>query len=219
MAGARSPRAATGATGATATATLETLLAQARSCRHCAGLLAHAPRPVLQAGRGARILVAGQAPGRKVHASGIPFDDASGVRLRVWMGIEPAVFYDPERIAILPLGFCYPGRGRSGDLPPRPECAPLWRAPLIAALPAIELTLAIGRSALDWHWPAARRRTLTESVRAWREAGPALLPLPHPSPRNNLWLARNPWFEAELLPVLRERVRTALGGAGSAGSG
>lgn len=191
---------------------LPLLLGEVRACTLCAASLPMGPRPVLQVSAQARILIAGQAPGRKVHASGVPFDDASGERLREWMGIDSAVFYDAARVAILPMGFCYPGTGQSGDLPPRRECAPQWRAPLLAAMPKLELTLVIGQYAMDWHLPEARGQSLTETVKAWREHGPAVLPLPHPSPRNNLWLKANPWFALELLPVLKARVRALLGG-------
>lgn len=193
--------------------TLDALLARVRACSICAAHLPLGPRPVLQAGSGARILLASQAPGRKVHASGIPFDDASGERLRAWLGVTPAQFYDRQCFAILPMGFCYPGKGRSGDLPPRPECAPAWRAPLLARLPRLRLTLVIGQYALAWHVPDAPRN-LTDAVRDWRRDGthdgPRTLVLPHPSPRNNGWFKRNPWFEAELLPLLRARVAEAL---------
>ena len=185
------------------------LLAEVRDCRHCAAHLPQPPRPVLQLGHGARILIAGQAPGRKVQDSGIPFDDPSGERLRAWLGVSRAQFYDPAQIAILPMGFCYPGKGRSGDLPPRPECAPLWRQRLLAQLPKLGLTLVIGQYAMAWHLPDVKT-SLTETVRNWRERWPALLPLPHPSPRNNIWLKKNPWFEAELLPPLRARVAQLL---------
>ena len=155
-----------------------------------------------------RVLVASQAPGRRVHASGIPFDDPSGERLRAWMGVAPEVFYDPSRVAILPMGFCYPGTGRSGDLPPRPECAPAWRAPLLARLHSIELTLLVGSYSIEWH--LGKGPTLTDRVRSWRDHLPALLPMPHPSPRNNLWLRRNPWFEEQVVPELRARVADLL---------
>ncbi|MBN9367465.1 MAG: uracil-DNA glycosylase family protein, partial [Comamonadaceae bacterium] len=184
-----------------------------RACGLCAPLLLLCPRPVLQAGAGARILIAGQAPGRKVHASGVPFDDASGERLRAWLGLERAVFYDAARVAILPMGFCYPGRGASGDAPPRPECAPAWRAPLLAHLPRLALTVVLGQYALAWHLPDARHG-VTAAVRDWRRQlagpGPHTVALPHPSPRNNGWLQRNPWFEAEVLPQVRARVAAAL---------
>jgi uracil-DNA glycosylase len=175
----------------------------------CAAHLPLGPRPVLQAHASARILIAGQAPGRKVHASGVPFDDASGERLRAWLGMGRETFYDPRQVAILPMGFCYPGTGRSGDLPPRPECAPAWRQSLLGHLPHLRLTLVLGQYALAWHLPG-HRGTLTGAVRQWRNHGPALLALPHPSPRNNGWLRQNPWFEAELLPELRTRVARAL---------
>jgi uracil-DNA glycosylase len=192
---------------------MATLLADVRACTLCAEHLPLGPRPVLQMHASARILVAGQAPGRKVHASGVPFDDASGERLRTWMGVSREQFYDATQIAILPMGFCYPGTGRSGDLPPRPECAPAWRAALMARLKKLQLTLIIGQYAQDWHLPA-HDGTLTDTVQAWREHWPHALPLPHPSPRNNGWLKRNPWFESEMLPVLRTRVAAVLcGGA------
>jgi uracil-DNA glycosylase len=190
-------------------AALDRLLEEVRACRICESHLPHGVRPVLRAGSTATILVAGQAPGRRVHESGIPFDDPSGDRLREWMGITAETFYDTRRIAIIPMGFCYPGTGRSGDLPPRPECAETWRARLLAALPSIRLTLAIGQYAIRWHVESARRN-LTETVRAWREYAPDTLPLPHPSPRNNLWLRNNPWFEDEVLPSLRQRVSAHL---------
>jgi uracil-DNA glycosylase len=145
-----------------------------------------------------------------VHASGVPFDDASGDRLRQWLGVSRETFYDPERIAILPMGFCFPGTGKSGDLPPRPECAPAWRQRLLAELGEIQLTLVIGQYALAYHLPD-ETGNLTDTVRDWRRHWPAVLPLPHPSPRNNLWLRRNPWFETEVLPALRQRVADALG--------
>ena len=191
---------------------LSVLLKEVRGCQVCAQHLALGPRPVLQAHPGARILVAGQAPGSKVHASGVPFDDASGERLRQWMGVSAEVFYDPKKLAILPMGFCYPGTGKSGDLPPRKECAPLWRAPLLAALPNIALTFVIGQYAMDWHLPGSTHANLTNTVRAWRDHWPALLPIPHPSPRNNIWLKANPWFEADVVPQLQGRVRGVLAG-------
>jgi uracil-DNA glycosylase len=155
----------------------------------------------------ARLLIAGQAPGRKVHESGIPFDDASGNRLREWMGVTREVFYDAQLVAILPMGFCYPGTGKSGDLPPRPECAIAWREQLLGRLKNLRLTLVIGQFAQAYHLES---RALTDNVRAWRSYWPDIVPLPHPSPRNNIWLRRNPWFEAELLPLLRKRVQISL---------
>ncbi|MEH6790078.1 uracil-DNA glycosylase family protein [Parasphingorhabdus sp.] len=185
---------------------LDKLVATVRSCTICTGLPL-GPKPILQASAGARILLVGQAPGSKTHAKGRPFDDASGKRLRDWLGVSEAQFYDPDLFAILPMGFCYPGTGTGGDLPPRPECAPAWREPLLQAMPAIELTLVLGQYALDWHIGDSRSKTLTETVRRWREFWPDLLPLPHPSPRNIRWFRANPWFEDEILPVLRERVK------------
>lgn len=191
---------------------LNDLLQAVRACTICIAHLPLGPRPVLQAHASARILIAGQAPGRKVHASGVPFDDASGERLRSWMGLSRAAFYDPRSVAILPMGFCYPGTGKSGDLPPRPECAPAWRAPLLAEMQHLQLTLVIGQYALTHHLPA-HSGSLTEAVRKWRSFGPQAIPLPHPSPRNNGWLKTNPWFEAEVLPTLKARVAKALAGA------
>jgi uracil-DNA glycosylase len=192
---------------------LPLLLKEVRACTICAEHLALGPRPVLQADARARILIAGQAPGRKVHDSGVPFDDASGERLRQWMGMDRELFYNPKRIAILPMGFCYPGTGKSGDLPPRRECAPQWRARLLAALPHIELTLVIGQYAQAWHLPGLAGTSLTDTVKAWREHWPAVLPLPHPSPRNNIWLKANPWFAEEIVPELQRRVRAIVAGA------
>lgn len=187
------------------------LIAQIEQCRLCEASLPLGPRPVLQAGSSkARILIASQAPGTRVHASGRPFTDRSGERLRDWLGMSEQQFYDPRLVAIVPMGFCYPGRGKGGDLPPRPECAATWRAPLLAKLPHIELTLAIGRYAIDYHLPGEAGASLTDIVRRWREFWPAVVPLPHPSPRNNIWLRRNPWFEAELVPQVRQRVAALL---------
>lgn len=189
--------------------TFDSLLADVRACTLCAAQLPHGVRPVLQVHPDARVLIAGQAPGRKVHASGVPFDDASGERLRDWMGVSREVFYDPKQVAILPMGFCYPGTGKSGDLPPRLECAPAWREQLLERLPSLQTTLVIGRYAQDYHLPG-KPGTLTDTVRAWREHWPAVVPMPHPSPRNNRWLRSNPWFEAELLPALREHLEELL---------
>ncbi|OUS10896.1 IclR family transcriptional regulator [Gammaproteobacteria bacterium 54_18_T64] len=184
------------------------LLTDVRACTLCAEHLPHGIRPVLQIDPEARVLIAGQAPGRKVHKSGVPFDDASGERLREWMGVTREVFYDAKQIAILPMGFCFPGTGKSGDLPPRRECAPAWRDQLLAQLPRLEVTLVLGQYAQAYHMQG--KRSLTDTVRDWRSYSPDLIPLPHPSPRNNIWLSRNPWFETELLPVLRQRVADAL---------
>jgi uracil-DNA glycosylase len=190
---------------------LGALLAAVRGCTACAKHLPLGPRPVVQAGASARILIVGQAPGARVHATGIPWDDPSGVRLREWMGIERDVFYDEARVAIIPMGFCYPGRGASGDLPPRRECAPLWLDQLLARLPAIQLTLLVGQYAQRHFLGARRKSSLAETVEAWREYTPRLLPLPHPSPRNQPWLKRHPWFERELVPLLRRRIHPLVG--------
>lgn len=189
------------------------LMTEVQQCRICAEHLTLGPRPVLQLDPRARILIASQAPGRKVHLSGVPFSDASGDRLRAWLGITLEQFYDPTRIAIVPMGLCYPGSGSGGDLPPRSECGPHWRARLLAQLPALRLTLVIGRYAMAYHLPAAVP-SVTTAVQAWRNSWPGVVPLPHPSPRNNIWLRRNPWFEAQLLPPLRERVAQLLAETG-----
>ena len=190
---------------------LPALLKEVRACTVCAAHLPLGPRPVVQASASARILIAGQAPGRKVHETGIPFDDVSGNRLRQWLGLSPEVFYDETKLAILGMGFCFPGTGKSGDLPPRPECAPIWRAPLLSQLKNIRLTLVLGQYAMAYHLPG-RGKTLTEVVTGWRRDWPLVVPLPHPSPRNQAWLKRNPWFESELLPVLRLRITEVLRG-------
>ncbi|MDX1709521.1 MAG: uracil-DNA glycosylase family protein [Rhodovibrionaceae bacterium] len=193
---------------------LEEIVAKARACRLCEAHLPLGPRPVLRAGDSARLLIVGQAPGTKVHATGIPWNDPSGERLRDWLRTPPEIFYDESRIAIVPMGFCYPGRDpRGGDLPPRPECAPAWHPPLRRALRDIRLTLLVGSYAQAYYLGRARKRTMTETVRNFRDYLPDFLPLPHPSWRNTAWLKRNPWFEAELLPVLRERVGGLLGSA------
>ena len=192
---------------------LATLLTEVRACTRCAAHLPLGPRPVLQLHASARLLVAGQAPGRKVHETGLPFNDASGDRLRDWLGVSRETFYDARQVAIVPMGFCFPGTGKSGDLPPRPECAPAWRAPLLSHLRHLRLTLVIGRYALAYHLPDGGA-SLTEAVAGWRKHWPQVVPLPHPSGRNNLWLRRNPWFEQELLPLLRTRVAQVLAGDG-----
>jgi uracil-DNA glycosylase len=187
---------------------LDALLTAVRGCTACAEHLPLGPRPVLQAGEAARILVVGQAPGIRVHTSGVPWDDPSGARLREWMGIDREDFYDDTRIAIIPMGFCYPGRGASGDLPPRRECATLWLERLLASLPCIRLTLLVGRHAQRHFLGPRRKESLAATVEAWQEYVPQFLPLPHPSPRNQPWLKRHPWFELEVLPLLRARIRS-----------
>ncbi|MBP6252539.1 MAG: uracil-DNA glycosylase family protein [Rubrivivax sp.] len=191
---------------------LPELLRAVRACRVCEAHLPLGPRPVLQLGAGARILIVGQAPGARVHSSGVPWSDASGERLRRWMGVDASTFYDAERIAIIPMGLCYPGRGQGGDLPPRRECAPLWLESLLAALPRRELTLLVGQYAQRQFLGARRQRSLTETVRHWVDFAPAFIPLPHPSPRNTPWFQAHPWFEQDLLPMLRSRVGELLSG-------
>ncbi|MFV0476247.1 MAG: uracil-DNA glycosylase family protein [Parahaliea sp.] len=188
------------------TLSMPQLLVRIRKCRHCEKSLPLGPRPVVRADTSARLLIVGQAPGLRVHKSGIPWDDASGERLRDWLQIDKAHFYDESRVAIMPMGFCYPGTGKSGDLPPEPDCAPLWHEPLLKHMPDIRLTLLIGRYAQAYYLDDPKE-TLSARVERWRDFGPQILPLPHPSPRNNLWLRKHPWFEAEVLPDLRRRLR------------
>jgi uracil-DNA glycosylase family 4 len=186
------------------------LLSEIRACQACAAHLPHGPRPVVQAGESARLLIVGQAPGRRVHETGIPWNDPSGNRLREWLNISPEVFYDEQRVAIVPTAFCYPGKGKSGDLPPRPECAPLWHERLLSALPNVELTLLIGRHAQEFFMKENGKATLTETVAAYEEYLPAYFPLPHPSPRNQAWWKANSWFDDIVLPELRMRVKSIL---------
>ena len=189
--------------------TLIKVLEEARACRLCADGLPHEPRPIVSASPNARLLIIGQAPGSKVHESGVPWDDKSGDRLRQWLNISKQVFYDDTRVAIMPMGFCYPGKGRSGDLPPRPECAPHWHAKVLSRLPEIQLTLLIGQYAQRYYL-GNDSRTLTDTVAAWRDHLPTYFALPHPSPRNQFWLRKNPWFEKEVLVELQKRVKKAL---------
>lgn len=191
-------------------ASLKSLLRDIRACTICAPMLPHAPRPVVVASADARILIIGQAPGARVHASGIPWSDASGARLRTWLGVSDEVFYDATQFALVPMGFCFPGRGTSGDLPPRPECAAHWHRALLAQLRGVRLTLLIGQYAQRFGLGDAFGPDLTGTMQRWREYGPAVLPLPHPSPRNIAWFKRNPWFDADVLPTLRQRVSAAL---------
>ena len=190
----------------------EALVARARACRVCAAHLPLGPRPAFRLAESARLLIVGQAPGTKVHATSIPWNDPSGDRLRVWLRIDRDAFYDTARIAILPTGLCYPGRlPRGGDCPPRPECAPLWHPPLRAALPNIRLTLLVGSYAQAYYLGARRGATLTATVRGYRDYLPEFLPLPHPSWRTLAWTKRNPWFARRVLPELRRRVEDMLG--------
>lgn len=191
--------------------TFEQVVAEARACRLCARHLPLGPRPVFRVSPTARLLIVGQAPGTRVHETGIPWNDRSGDRLRDWLAVDRETFYDESRIAIVPSGFCYPGRDpRGGDMPPRPECAPAWHGRLLAHMPHIELTLLAGQYAQAIYLEAQRKPTLTETVAAWRDYLPDFLPLPHPSWRNIAWLRRNPWFEAELLPDMRSRIHALL---------
>lgn len=190
---------------------LNTMVRDIRSCRICESRLPLGPRPVLQVSGTARILVAAQAPGTKVHATGIPFNDPSGDRLRTWMGVDRSLFYNADCINIVPMGFCYPGRApKGGDNPPDPACRKAWHDKLFGVLPPPELTLVIGQYAQSYHLGNRRRASLTETVKAWRDYAPQIFVLPHPSPRNNIWLKRNPWFEDDVIPVLQNRVREVL---------
>lgn len=189
---------------------LDALLADIRACRLCEAQLPLGPKPILRASATARLLVVGQAPGSLVHGSGIPWNDASGMRLRDWLRVDRSVFYDEARVAIVPMGFCYPGRGTSGDLPPRPECAQTWHPRLLPMLTDVRLVLAIGHYAQQYLLGPARKKTLTDTVQAWPEYLPRVFPLPHPSPRNVAWFKHNPWFDAEAVPALRAKVADAL---------
>ena len=190
--------------------TFNKLAIEIRACEICKQDLPLGPNPVFQASAKARILIAGQAPGIRVHESSIPFNDPSGDRLRDWLQIDRETFYNPEKFAIIPMGFCYPGTGKNGDLPPRPECAATWHERLLATLPDIQLTLVIGQYAHKYHLGNNRKKNLTETVRAWQEYQPNLIPLPHPSPRNNIWLKKNPWFDEDVIPVLQDKIRSLL---------
>ena len=190
-------------------ASYSSLLKEVRACTICEAYLPLGARPVVQLHPKAKILIVGQAPGRKVHESGVPFDDASGNRLRDWLGLSREVFYDPLQIALLPMGFCFPGTGKSGDLPPRPECEPAWRKQLLAKLRRLEITIVLGQYAQAYHF-AGSKLAVTELVMSWKTYWPTMIPLPHPSPRNNNWLRKNPWFEVELLPLLQKRVADIL---------
>ena len=190
---------------------LDLVLADIRACRACASELSHEPRPVVRVRPETRLLICGQAPGRLVHESGLPFDDPSGDRLRGWMGVDRATFYDHPAIGVAAMAFCYPGTlPGGGDLPPPPRCASLWRARLLAELPNVELTLLLGRPAQVWALGPRAKPSMDSAVRAWRETLPDVLMLPHPSWRNTGWLNRNPWFEEDVAPYLRDRVARLL---------
>ncbi len=189
---------------------MEELLKQIRNCKVCDDELPLGSRPVLAASENSKIVIISQAPGLKVHQTGIPFNDPSGVRLREWMGIGDDIFYDVEKIAIIPMGFCYPGRGKSGDLPPCKKCAPLWHPKLFNLMNKIELQLLVGQYAQKYYLGKRMKRNLTETVRTFDDYLPEYLPMPHPSPRNNIWLKKNPWFEEDFLPVLKHKIKTIL---------
>ncbi|WP_281630310.1 uracil-DNA glycosylase family protein [Vibrio sp. St2] len=189
---------------------LEDLLQQIRQCRLCEPDLPLGANPIIQASKEAKLLIIGQAPGTRVHKTSIPWNDPSGDRLRQWLELDRTAFYDANKIAIMPMGLCYPGKGKSGDLPPRKECAPQWHSKVLEQLPNIGMTLLIGQYAQNYYLQD-KPKTLTETVRAWQQWAPHYLPLPHPSPRNTLWLKRNPWFEAEVVPFIREYVHAHIG--------
>ena len=211
--GVKSPASLTRSPGATRPAGgLKKLLTEVRNCRLCAADLPHEPRPVLRAASSAHVLIVGQAPGRKVHETGIPWNDPSGDRLRDWLSVDRDFFYDEKRIAIIPAGFCYPGKGPGGDLPPRALCAPTWHPRLRSFLPRLRLTILVGAYAQAYYLGDRRKASLTETVAAWEEYLPDYFPLPHPSPRNRNWFRRNDWFEAEVVPQLRLKFRQALEG-------
>ncbi|WP_414931781.1 uracil-DNA glycosylase family protein [Vibrio europaeus] len=188
---------------------LEPLLKELRACKACEPKLPLGANPVIQASSSAKLLIIGQAPGTRVHETSIPWNDPSGNRLREWLALDKETFYDPNKIAIMPMGLCYPGKGKSGDLPPRKECAPLWHQRVLEQLPNIEMTLLIGQYAQNYYL-SDKPKTLTETVQHWQRWAPNYLPLPHPSPRNTLWLKKNPWFEAEVVPFIRTYVHQHL---------
>lgn len=186
------------------------LVNEAQSCRLCEMYLPLGPRPVFSIHSKSKLLIIGQAPGTNVHATGIPWNDPSGEELRRWLGVDPELFYNPEIFGIMPMGFCYPGRGKGGDMPPRPECAPTWHERMRAEMPEVQLTLLIGQYAQKYYLGASRKMTLTETVKSFEEYLPDFLPLVHPSPRNRMWQRRNPWFEEFVVPALREQVINLL---------
>ncbi|SNS76312.1 Uracil-DNA glycosylase [Ekhidna lutea] len=190
---------------------MESLMKEIRSCTVCSSFFVHKPRPVVAASESAKLLIIGQAPGRKVHESGVPWDDASGRNLRAWLGIDEEVFYDESKVALVPMGFCYPGSGESGDLPPRAECAPLWHDRLLMKCKNVKITLLIGQYAQKYYLGSAMKENLTKTVFAYREYLPKYIPLPHPSPRNRIWMKKNEWFEKDLIPNIRTHLRNFFG--------
>jgi uracil-DNA glycosylase len=186
---------------------VSTLLKKIRDCQHCKIFFSHLPHPVLNFSRSSKIVIIGQAPGIKVHESGIPWNDASGVRLRQWLGVTSTEFYDVTKFAIVPMGFCYPGKGKSGDLPPRPECANLWMDSILKTIEQRKLIILIGQYSQHYFLQQRMKLTLTDTVKNWREYWPEYLVLPHPSPRNNIWLKKNSWFEKELIPEVQKRIK------------
>ncbi len=189
---------------------MEKLLSDIRACKVCSASLPLGPRPIVTAHYDAKIIIIGQAPGTKVHETGVPWDDPSGKQLRKWLGVSNTVFYDETKIALVPMGFCYPGKGKGGDLPPRPECAPLWHQKLWDGMPNLKLIILIGTYAQKYYLKEAMEKNLTETVKAYEKYLPIYFPLPHPSPRNRFWLTKNPWFEQEVLPQLKERITQVL---------
>ena len=189
---------------------MQELLSEIRSCEVCKAHLPLGPRPIVAAHEEAKIVIVGQAPGTKVHQTGVPWDDPSGRQLRKWLGVTDEVFYDETKIALIPMGFCYPGKGKSGDLPPRPECAPLWHEPLLSKMPSIELIVVIGSYAQGYYLKEKREKNLTGTVKMYKNYLPRYFPLPHPSPRNRFWQSKNPWFEEEVVPELQKRVLNIL---------
>jgi uracil-DNA glycosylase len=191
-------------------ASIAGLLKDVRACTVCAKHLAAGPRPVVQFATASRIVIIGQAPGARVHESGVPWDDDSGRRLRDWTGLDEGAFYDPAQVALVPMGFCYPGKGKSGDLPPRPECAPLWHEKILTVLKARRLTLLVGSYAQSAY--LGQKQSMTDAVKGFAGQGDGIFPLPHPSWRSGIWMKRNPWFERDVVPALRRAVLVALGG-------
>ena len=189
---------------------MQQLLTEIRNCTLCKKVLPNPPKPVIRASEASKILIIGQAPGQKVQNSGIPWDDASGDNLRKWLGVDKPTFYNEQLFALIPMGFCYPGTGKSGDLPPRPECAPLWHQQVLQLMPDIKLTLLIGQYAQNYYLKNTSKKTLTETVKNYRLYLPHYLPLPHPSPRNNIWQKRNSWFKEDVIPQLQENVKLLL---------